>query len=73
MYGRIIYNAVLHDSLLLPDSVSDSKTDYMLDQINKSFIYWALKCNSPFLVTLKLTHSSEVWNVEFPACGSVLR
>lgn len=31
IYGLIIYNAVLHDSLLLPDSVSDSKTDYMLD------------------------------------------
>lgn len=31
IYGRIIYNAVLHDSLLLPESVSDSKTDYMLD------------------------------------------
>lgn len=31
IYGRIIYNAVLHDSLLLPESVLDSKTDYMLD------------------------------------------
>lgn len=31
IYGRIIYNAVLHDSLLLPESALDSKTDYMLD------------------------------------------
>lgn len=31
IYGGIIYNAVLDDSLLLPESVSDSKTDYMLD------------------------------------------
>lgn len=31
IYGGIIYNAVLDDFQLLPESVSDSKTDYMLD------------------------------------------
>lgn len=31
IYGGIIYNAVLDDSPLLPESVSDSKTDYTLD------------------------------------------
>lgn len=31
IYGGIIYNAVLDDSALLPESVSDSKTDYTLD------------------------------------------
>lgn len=31
IYGGIIYNAVLDDSSLLPESVSDSKTDYTSD------------------------------------------
>lgn len=48
MYGRIIYYAVLHDSLLLLDLVSDSKTDYTWDQINTNFIYRPFKRNSPF-------------------------
>lgn len=52
IYGRIIWNAVLQDSFLLLESVSDSKTDYMLDLINTNFIYRALKCDSPFFLTL---------------------
>lgn len=45
MYGHIICCAVLHDSALLLDSASDSKTDYTRDTININFIYWALKWN----------------------------
>lgn len=61
MYSHITRAGALHDSVLLPLLVADSKTDYTGDQIDGNFIYWPFKnIFLPFIETYGRCYREEL-------------